>query len=136
MLQKLNWFSLRVLLEAVALLALPSLGFGQSPSCPNGCTVAIYSPVTTCSATPTSVSLSCAWGGPNTCCNPSIKSSDNGTISGATCTTQSQYQYTSKNSTGTYQVVVACCPAVDVDSACTTIQSRTLCGASIKIGYL
>jgi hypothetical protein len=117
----------------VLLLGRPKGVVGQSCGGGGGagdCTVSLYTPATSCNVSGTSVTLKCAWGGPNTCCNPSIKASENANVSGASCSSISSYYYIS----GAYQITVSCCNPVTVNSNCDEFVSGAICSSSIKVG--
>lgn len=121
-------------LFVLLVVALIATERGAAQTCPTNCTVSLYAPATSCSVSGSTVNLQCAWGGPNTCCNPSIKHSTSGTYSGVSCPSQSSFQYTYKNAQGTYQTSISCCNPIETDSGCTQVLSPTICTSSIKVG--
>lgn len=119
-----NW-----MIGVAAMLLLASTASAQI-SCPPGvgdCQVPLY---TSSCASGSGGVLQCNYGGPGTCCNPTIKASTNAT-SGQTC-----------NSTATCLVEVignttystCCCSNVFVTSGCGALVGGGICSTQTTVG--
>jgi hypothetical protein len=128
-----------VVLLAVVAFGSPSKGTAQSQSaesCPANCIVTLYPASSSCTKNNVTrtFSLDCGWGGPGTCCNPTIKrSTTQGIGTETSCGTQGAAPCII-NRTTNYVTYTCCCNPIETDGYCETILSKDICQTTVKIG--
>jgi hypothetical protein len=106
----------------------PAKQFSPSGGANVNCDVPLYQQSCTTSNNGASATLSCGWGGPGTCCNPTIKASGSyGTNT-----------YSCSNNCVTWRVgntsyTDCCCSQVTVDPDCSTILTKAICETSVTM---
>lgn len=101
--------------------------FWSSGGSQNVTNVPLYS--ATCGVVNNEIVVNCGWGGPNTCCNPTIKASESYPVSGNSCNVNNCVQWTSGSTTYSR----CCCSSVVVDSDCTVIESTPFCTSIVNL---